>query len=240
MSILNPENSLNQGISKLFDSIMLNAIWLLCCMPLFLLIYFVLLTETWLLLLLSCVAVVLAGPATAAFYYTMNKTIRHDRGYVWEQFWHSFRSSFKQSVIIAEILTLVALFILYDSSIMLQLANAGVSFGSLYVVFWIFLALEIMWASYLFPYVARFENNVRTIMKNAALMAISYLPRTFLLFALFAGMLYLITLLPILICVLPAAYTYVKVLLLEKIFRNFMSADDLAREDEANQEYYSD
>jgi uncharacterized membrane protein YesL len=207
-------------------------------MPIVFTVYFALLTQAWITLTMCIAGALLAGPATTSFYYVTNKVIRHDRGYVWEEFWHCFKVSFKQSVIVAEILTLIGLLLVFDCSIMYSFAQAGYETGSMYVVFLIFIALEVMWASYLFPYMARFENKTKIVLKNAALMAISYLPKTFLMFVVFVIFLVLICILPVLIIVLPVVYMLIAQSLLEKVFRKYMNEEDLIEEDERNGERY--
>jgi uncharacterized membrane protein YesL len=121
---------------------------------------------------------------------------------------------------------------------MYSFAQAGYETGSMYVVFLIFIALEVMWASYLFTYMARFENKTKIVLKNAALMAISYLPKTFLMFVVFVIFLVLICILPVLIIVLPVVYMLIAQSLLEKVFRKYMNEEDLIEEDERNGERY--
>ena len=53
----------------------------------------------------------LAGPATTALYYAVNKVIRHGRSYLWKEYWHAFKSNFKQAALAALILTGVVLFL---------------------------------------------------------------------------------------------------------------------------------
>ena len=57
---------------------------------------------------------------------------------------------------------------------MYQYAKAGVALGKIYIVFAVLMMFATMWAIYLFPYIARFENQTKMILKNAALIAEIY------------------------------------------------------------------
>ena len=99
------------------------------------------------------------------------------------------------------------------------------------------LILEVIWCIYLFPYMARFINTNKIIMKNAAFMAILNLPRTLLLGLLLLVFGLIVYIFPIAIFIVPALYTWVSNRILEKIFRKYMSEEDKAAEDEMNREY---
>lgn len=62
--------------------------------------------------------------------------------------------------------------------------KAGVALGKIYIVFAVLMMFATMWAIYLFPYIARFENQTKMILKNAALIALGNLWKTLLLFVL--------------------------------------------------------
>jgi uncharacterized membrane protein YesL len=234
MGIFDPESNVYQAVGKVIDAIWLNIIWLIFQMPLIFIIFFSIATEGYFFLPLCCVAMIIAGPADTAFYYVVNKVIRHGRGYVWDEFWYCYRTSFKQSAIVSVILAALALLFAFDTYIMRLALDAGSDVGSIYVVFIVFMALEIMWALYLFPYMARFENGTKIIMKNCLLLVISYLPRTLLMFAVFAISLVVTYLIPLFICVLPVIFVLIQNALLEKVFRKYMDADDLLDEDQRN------
>lgn len=63
-----------------------------------------------LIYLIFCIPVVTFGAATTSLYYVSAKVLRHNRSYVWREFWSSFKSNFAQSTIIW--LIMAALYIL--------------------------------------------------------------------------------------------------------------------------------
>lgn len=212
----NLDNKFFQGLNKVVDCVALSTLWLLCCIPVF-----------------------TAGAATTALYYTINKVIRHGRGYVWKEFWHAFRSNFKQSTVIWLVLVVAAAILGVDGYIMLQFAKAGEKTGTLYVVFFVFLALETAWGIYIFPYIARFENKTKAVFKNTALISIGNLLYTLLLLAIYVIAWLAVYLLPFLVFAVPALYMLIANYILEKIFRKYMSEEDIAAEEERNRDFYN-
>ena len=235
----NLDNKFFQGLNKVIDCFGLSALWMICFIPLGLNIYFAKATGVILFYLPCILTAVPAGAATTGLYYSMNKSIRHGRGYVWGEFWHSFKSNFKQTSIITMILAALTLVFAGDGYIMYQFAKAGEKVGSLIYVFLILIAFLEMWAIYIYAYVARFENTIKQVLKNAALIAIGSLPMTLVLFAAFLGVLFIIYLLPFLIIILPALYVLLMNVILEKIFRKYMSEEDIVAEEERNRDFYN-
>lgn len=212
----NINNKFFQGFNKVIDCIGLSVLWILCCIP-----------------------IVTIGAANTAMYYTMNKVIRHGRGYVWGEFWHAFKTNFKQSTFAWLILLLVSAFMGVDCYIMFQYAKAGEKIGVLYIVFVIFIAVIIMWGNYIFPYIARFENDTRAVFKNTIFIALANLPWTLLLFLIYAAACTVVFLILPVMFFMPALYMFFANLILEKVFRKYMSEEDIAAEQERNQEFYN-
>lgn len=233
-SIFNTENKFFRMIGKMLDCIGLSMLWLICFVPTGLMFYFAIAVES-LLFALPCIILgIPAGAATTALYYTVNKSVLHERGYVWKEFRQSFIRNFKQCAAASMILTTAAVIMVADAYIMYQYAIKGESAGAFYIVFLIMIAFLVMWGIYIFPYIARFENTLKLILKNTALIAIGNLWKTVVMFLLLAGVLLLSYLLPYLMMILPALYMLCINFFMEKIFRRYMSEEDLAAEDERN------
>lgn len=215
-NLFNLDNKFFQGLNKTVDCFGLSLLWLVCCIPVF-----------------------TAGAATTALYYTVNKVIRHGRGYIWSEFWHAFRTNFKQSTIAWLILLFAGVIMSVDGYIMFQFAKAGEKSGFLYVVFVVLIALLVMWGIYIFPYIARFENTTKQILKNTALIAIGNLLKTFLFFAILIALWFVNWLFPVAAVITPAIYMILLNLMIEKIFRKYMSEEDLAAEEERNRDFYN-
>ena len=214
--LFNFDNKFFRGFNKVIDCVILSMFWVIFCIPIF-----------------------TVGAATTALYYTVNKVIRHGRSYIWREFWDAFRSNFKQATAVWLICLAAMAFMGADCYIMLQYARAGERIGSLYIVFVIFLMLLVMWQSYLFPYIARFENSMGAVLKNAALIAPANLPWTLLLLLLIVAAFLIAWVFPPVAIFLPGTYMVIANQILERVFRKYMSEEDIAAEDERNQEFYN-
>lgn len=235
----NLDNKFFQGMNKVIDCVLLNALWLFCCVPMITTFFLAWESAAILFWLICLLTAVLAGPATVAFYYAMNKVVRHGRSYIWREYWHAFRSNFKQGAAVGLIVGGIALFMGMDSYIMYQYAKVGEKGGMLYLVFLALIALLIMWGNYIFPYMARFENRLKQLLKNTALIAVANFPMTILLFLILACALFLILAMPPLMMVVPSIYMLIANFILEKVFRKYMSEEDIAAEEERNREFYN-
>lgn len=212
--IFDMNNGFFRGLSKLVDCIYLSILFVFSSIPVFTI-----------------------GASLTALYYTIQKTLRNDRGYVSKEYWASWRSNFKQSTLIW-LLNLVMMVILYiDIKSLQAMEQAGNPLGKAYVFFGVLMVLMFLWMSYLYPYIARFENTTKAIMKNAAFMAILNLPRTLLIGVMMLVFGLAVYIIPLTIFIVPAVYTWLKNYNLEKVFRKYMTEEDLAAEEELNREY---
>lgn len=215
-SFFNYDNMFFRAFDKIINIFYISVLWIVFSIPIFTI-----------------------GASTTAMYYTVNKVLSHGRSYVFKEFWGAFRANFKQSTVIWLILLAVAAVMGFDAYIMQQFDDAGNKLGRLYIFFEVMIGFEVIWALYIFPSIARFENTNRAIMKNAALMAVAHLPRTLLMAVILVAFLLLDWILPFLIIFIPAAFMWIWNLILEKIFRKYMSEEDIKQEEERNREYYN-
>ena len=213
-NLFNLDNPFFTFLSKLVDAFLLSMLWLVCCIPLFTI-----------------------GASTTAFYYTVNKVLRRGQGYLTQEFFHSFKQNFKQSTILWLIFAVLGLIFRWDAFLMQENIANGMKFGGLYPVFYAFLGMELMVIIYVFPYLARFENTTKQILKNGALLAIAHFPKTIVCFLIVVVSGLMIYLLPILICILPAGTMMLLNVFLEKIFYRYMSEEQRMVEDQKNNEY---
>lgn len=212
--IFNMDNGFFRALSKLVDCIWLNFLFVLTCIPVFTI-----------------------GASMTALYYTMQKVIRNDRGYVSSEYWHALKTNFKQATLTWLIVLAVGLLTFFDIQFMKAMDKAGQPLGKAYVFFQVLLALEILWCTYLFPYMSRFINGMKATMKNAALIAVLNLPWTLLILVLLVVTGLIMYLIPIGIFFAPVLFTWVLNRILERVFRKYMTEEDKAQEDEMNREY---
>lgn len=164
--MFNYENPVWQFMGRLADILILNIIAIVFSIPIFTI-----------------------GASWTALYYTLLKVVRKEDTYVWKEFWHSFKSNFKQATIIWLILLPFICFISLD----LFLWYVNVTNGNpdalpkvlkiTTVIVAIIIATETL---YVFPILSHFENTVKTTMINAFMVAILNIPSTILFMFLFA------------------------------------------------------
>ena len=208
-------NNVLAGINKIIDSILLCLLFFLCCIPIFTI-----------------------GASITSLYYTMLKVIENDRGYISSEFFSCFKKNFKQSTIIWMLLLAIYAFLGFDFIIMKSALSLGDNSGYLYYIFLVLMALITVWSLYFFPYIARFEDTTKNILRNTAMMAILNLPWTALLAGLFAFAWVLIYMQPVVSLVMPIMYHLFKIKITERIFIKYMSPEDIEAEAERNRIYY--
>lgn len=146
-----------------------------------------------LLTLFFCIPIVTIGASVTAAHYTALK-LRRGEGYVFSNFWKSFKVNFVQSTIISFIFTVFVGITLFAIMINSQASGtmAAVSQGMLLVslIFAVFIGL---WT---FPLQSKFINRVPSTLRNAFMMAFKHIFRTI-------GMLLISAVPVVLILVLP-------------------------------------
>ena len=150
--LFNVNNPLMRALSKLFDIGWLSLIYVVFCVPL-----------------------VTIGAATTSLYYVSAKVLRKDRGYVWSEFWHSFKLNFKPATLMW--LIFAAIYgLLYFNLTTFNTSNAA---GGYLVGVYIALAFIVTCvASYAFCLLSRFNMNVRGILRYALYMSFRHFLHT--------------------------------------------------------------
>lgn len=208
-NIFNYDNGFFRVVNKIVDGFWASILWLVFSLP-----------------------IVTCGAATTAFYYTVHKSLRGNRGYVWRSFWSSFRSNFKQTTKIWLILLVIFAFLFADHRIMFAFLEQGSRLGVLYYFFYFLMFFWAVWCVYIFAYSARFENGLKETMKNAGIIALLNLPWSVVVLVLLLAGSLLVWLSPISVTFMPAVLVYLYDMFLEKIFRKYMTEEDLKKEEE--------
>nr|WP_317362920.1 YesL family protein [uncultured Blautia sp.] len=152
----NIDSPIMRFLSRVCDLMILNVLCIICCLP-----------------------IVTAGASITALYTITMKMVRGEESYIFKGFFKAFKENFKQSTIIWLIMAVLGIFIFVDYQ------AASLLPENVRNIFRIFIgALIIFYAmilSYVFPYTARFANNLKNIFKNSLLIAILNLPWTILI-----------------------------------------------------------
>lgn len=214
MGIFNVDGGIMKTLGKVTDVICLSLLFIVCSIPIFTI-----------------------GTAATALYYTANKVIRNDRGYIFKEYMSAFKSNFKQTTPIWLLIMVISVVLGFDFYVMRQMGENGSKLGVLTIVFLLMGVCLLAWALYLFAYMARFENTRKQSMKNAMLIALVNLPWTVLLLVLVLASVLVVYILPISLFFVPSAFTLTESFILEKIFWKYMSEEDREAELERNREY---
>lgn len=150
---LNINSPFFQFMNTLADYILLNFLWLICCIP-----------------------IVTIGASTTALYYVTMQTAREEHGYIARNFFRSFKENFKQSTIIWLIMFLIGAILTFNVSFWFTMKSTmGNVLGALLSVA---LLLYVFTLFYVFPLLARFNNTVKQSMKNALFISLQNLKQT--------------------------------------------------------------
>ncbi len=211
------ENPIFEALYKIAECVFLSILWIIFCIPLFTI-----------------------GASTTAFYYTVQKCLKNDRGYVFSCFWDSFKKNFKTASIINIFFLIVAFIGITDISVLDYLEENGVVGGGGQIFFKVLLFVAGLYAVWIYSSLARFENTWKQVMKNALLMATGHWPTTLIMAALLGFTVVIIYLVPIAIFIMPTVCIWLISMFTEKVFRLYMKEEDKRLDDELNMVYHND
>ena len=156
-TIFSMDNPVFRAIGKMVDLVWINILTLICALPVF-----------------------TAGASFSAMYYMLLKMAEDRRDPLTSGFFHAFRENFRNATKV----WLCALAALAVYGYNLYLLRAGVLDGygsvkkiSLAVIVLILFAM-IMLLNYTFALFARYDRGVKATIKNAAMLAVAFFPRS--------------------------------------------------------------
>ena len=207
----NMENPFFRFMGRVADLMILNVVFLVCCIP-----------------------VVTIGPAITALYYTTLKMVRNEESYIVKGFFHSFKQNLRQGIIINLILLAIGVLLFLDLRVVVGNFQ-GIAGKAMYVVIWLGIVLYALIFVYIYPLLSRFYNTIRNTFTNALLISIRHLPFTILLVILTLAPVVIVFIpqamissLLILLYILMGFSTiaYVKSIFLVKILDNYMPEEE--------------
>ncbi len=151
--IFQPDNLFSEVMTKIFDILLLNLLWLLCSLP-----------------------AVTFGASTTALYAVMMKLVRGEENGIVKSFFKSFRQNFRQSLPVTALLFIFGAVLAVDFHVLGRTGTKGAS-----VMYGGCIALFIFGAGvfgYVFPLLAKFENTVKNTLVNGAKIAVTHLWQT--------------------------------------------------------------
>lgn len=205
MNIFKYDNPFNQIMVKFCHIVFLTILWYLFCIP-----------------------IVTAGASTAAFYHTIERNIRNDRGYVSSEFWSSFKKNLKQSLLPTILFAAAEIIFYLDYIIMHYLLDKGNTAGNAYILFPILMVLILIYFIWSMICLSRFENSTANIMKNAFILMNRHLGTTIYMIAMIGFAALAVYIIPVTGFVMPAVAGWLISFPVEKVFRKYMKVSDPA------------
>ena len=201
-------------LSRLWDCVWLSILFLLCSIPVF-----------------------TVGLSYGALYYAVNKSMRHERDYVTASFFHGIRANWRQTLPGSVLAVLLTLVFVMDIWILRSFQAAGSLIGSAYVLFVVFIILLLGYCIWTFAYMVRFEDPFRRVLKLSLFLMVRHLGATALSLLVVALGAFACYIIPIGLVFLPALTVWLLTAILERVFRQYMTAEDKEAEDERNMEW---
>lgn len=190
------------------------------------------------LFFITSIPIITIGASITSVYYVMLKVIENDRGYVTSEYFSCFKKNFKQATLVWLLLLGVYAFLAFDFIIMKSALSMGDISGYLHYFFLFLIAIVTVWSLYFFPYIARFNNTIKNMLKNTLVIAILNIQWTFVLALLLVFAWALIYMYLPVALIMPTMYHLFKVKVIERVFEKYMTPEDLAAEEERNRIYY--
>ena len=154
-NIFNLESPMMQLLTKAGDMILLNVMFLICCIP-----------------------VVTAGASIAAMHKMMQEIVYDTDSGTFKGFFRAFRANFKQATFLWIIILLVILSLGCDALLIITFFSGSESVKWMLILLAVLVALVCCVAAYMIPLIVRYENTLRQHLTNAAVLSIIKLPRT--------------------------------------------------------------
>jgi uncharacterized membrane protein YesL len=151
--LFNLDSPVMTFLSRVADLMILNIIWLVCCLP-----------------------VVTIGASTTAL-YRVSLDLVDDRGSsVFKGFFAAFKANFKKATLLELILLVPTLLVAADLWILLRGALPSSILTSVACLLPAVILVFVL--DYVWPLTAQFDNTLGGTVKNAALMSLAHLPVT--------------------------------------------------------------
>lgn len=218
--ILNLNGKLGQLLNKFGQCLLLSVYWLLFSLPVF----------TW-------------GAAACALYSTGRKLIDDEEGKLFQTFKASFKQNFKQGAIVGTVALLACLVAIYCGLLMLRMGVFTDTLGTVTgVVYLLVVIAGLVWLHFILAYIARFEDNLKTVVRNTVYMALMHLRTSIRLciqLVIFGALFYFLNIIPYLpaiVMLLPCTYGMLTIGPLERVFLQYIPKEEPEEELPSNEE----
>lgn len=152
--LFHPDNPFFQFLSRVGDLILLNVLFLLCCIP-----------------------IVTIGAAQAALHKVAQDYVMDNDAGVLKPFFRAFKANFRQATVVwlMEVVIVVGLV----SDLLLIMTYFSGTFATvMYALLALLAVLVVCVSAYMIPLLVRYENTLRQHLSNAVVLAVIKLPKT--------------------------------------------------------------
>ncbi len=146
----NPDNIMNKILGRIFDLMVLNAVFLVTCLPIFTI-----------------------GAALTALYSQTLKMVKHEDAYIVRSYIREFKASFRRSTLLW--LPALALLLLFGGDLYVIFNVLDKSYRILQFPVWLLLFAVIAVVLYAFPLTARYEESYKQTIVNSIRLALGNL-----------------------------------------------------------------
>ena len=171
MNFFSPDHPATRFLSRLFDLIVLNMLFILCCLPIFTI-----------------------GASITSMYSITLKMIKNEECYIVKGFISSFKQNFKQATLLWIPCLFIGAFLIADLYIVNNILPS--SYYILQYPILCFIIILLCGYLYLFPLLAFFDTPLKQQVKNAFLLSLGHLPTTIVVLCLHIFILIIIYYIP--------------------------------------------
>ena len=167
--LFNLDGPVLQFINKIVYSVYLNILWFICCIP-----------------------VITIGASTTALFYVTLKISKNEEGSITKAFFHSFKENLRQGTAIWLILLAFGIILGIDGYVLYHMRFENVFWTLCTAVFCVAAAAYAIILMYIFPLLARFDNTIGAMFKNALFIGVRFLFCTALMAVIYFVMLLIV------------------------------------------------
>ena len=158
MKLFNPDSRIMIFLSRVADLVILNILWLVCCVP-----------------------VVTIGASTTAMYHVIRHWQKDSVSSVVRDFFQSFKEDFKQATPVYLILLIPTAAVVMNAMLIFNPENSAAVPSYLLVIWFISALILLFISSFVYPVMAFFADSIFKTLRNAMVLALANLPRTILI-----------------------------------------------------------
>lgn len=158
MKLFNPDSRIMIFLSHVADLVILNILWLVCCIP-----------------------VVTIGASTTAMYHVIRHWQKDSVSSIMRDFFQSFKEDFKQATPVYLILLIPTVAVVMNAMLIFNPENSAAVPSYLLVIWFISALILLFISSFVYPVMAFFADSIFKTLRNAMVLALANLPRTILI-----------------------------------------------------------